>query len=119
LIIVLRVWVKTINFKLTDAAVEESKKAAEKAASDAANAVNSTVDNTLKRVEQAADEGIKNAGHVVDSKIKDADKYLSDKRDTVSTVNRTSDYTLWTLCRSYFNGISANMELRVYSVTWC
>lgn len=74
-----------LNLKnvIPDAAVEESKKAAEKAAADASNAVNSTVDSTLKRVEGAADEGLKNAGHVVDAKIKDADKYLNEKREMV------------------------------------
>jgi hypothetical protein len=30
-----------------------------------------------------------------------------------------SDYTLWTLYRSYSKGISANIELQVYSVTCC
>jgi hypothetical protein len=35
------------------------------------------------------------------------------------TVNSTSDYTLWILYRSYFKGISANIELQVYSVTCC
>jgi hypothetical protein len=35
------------------------------------------------------------------------------------TVNSTSDYTLKTLYRSYFKGISANSELQVYSVTCC
>lgn len=63
--------------------MEESKKAAEKAAADASNAVHSTVDNTLKRVEDAADQGLKNASNVVDAKIKDADKFLSEKRDAV------------------------------------
>jgi hypothetical protein len=29
------------------------------------------------------------------------------------TVNSTSDYTLWTLYRSYFKGISANVELLI------
>lgn len=73
------------KFNISDAAVEESKKAAEKAASDASNAINSTVDNTLKRVEHATDEGMKNASNVVDAKIKDADKYLNEKRDHVRT----------------------------------
>jgi hypothetical protein len=36
----------------------------------------------------------------------------------VRTV-RTSDYTFWTLNRSYFKDISANIELQVYSVTCC
>jgi hypothetical protein len=31
------------------------------------------------------------------------------------TVNSTSDYILWTLYRSYFNAISANIELQIYS----
>jgi hypothetical protein len=35
------------------------------------------------------------------------------------TVNSTSDYTLWTLYRSYFKGISANIELQIYSLTCC
>jgi hypothetical protein len=35
------------------------------------------------------------------------------------TVNSISDYTLWTLYRFYFKGISANIELQVYSVTCC
>jgi hypothetical protein len=35
------------------------------------------------------------------------------------TVNSTSDYTFWTLYRSYFKGISANIELQVYSFTSC
>jgi hypothetical protein len=35
------------------------------------------------------------------------------------TVNNTSDHTLWTLYRSYFKGISANIELQVYSVMYC
>jgi hypothetical protein len=39
--------------------------------------------------------------------------------DYIGTVNSTSDYTLWTLSRSYFKGISANIELQVYSVTCC
>jgi hypothetical protein len=29
----------------------------------------------------------------------------------VFPVNSTSDYTLWTFYRSYFNGIRANIEL--------
>jgi hypothetical protein len=29
----------------------------------------------------------------------------------------TTHYTLWTVYRSYFKGISANIELRMYSVT--
>jgi hypothetical protein len=36
----------------------------------------------------------------------------------VGTVNGTSDYTLWTLCRSYFKGISANIEVQMRSMTW-
>jgi hypothetical protein len=32
-------------------------------------------------------------------------------------LNSTSDYALWTLYRSYFQGISANIELQVYNVT--
>jgi hypothetical protein len=35
------------------------------------------------------------------------------------TVNSTPDYTLWSWCRSYFKGISAIIELQVYSVTCC
>jgi hypothetical protein len=35
------------------------------------------------------------------------------------TFNSISDYTLCTLHRSYFNRISANIELQVYSVTCC
>jgi hypothetical protein len=35
------------------------------------------------------------------------------------TVYGTSDYTLWNLYCSYFNGISASIELQVYSVTYC
>jgi hypothetical protein len=35
------------------------------------------------------------------------------------TVNSTSDNTLWTLFRSCFKGISANIELLAYSVTCC
>jgi hypothetical protein len=35
----------------------------------------------------------------------------------VSTVNSTSDYTLWTLYRSYFKGISPNIELHVNRTT--
>jgi hypothetical protein len=35
------------------------------------------------------------------------------------TVNSTSDYTLCTYYHSYFKGISANIELKVYSVTCC
>jgi hypothetical protein len=34
-------------------------------------------------------------------------------------VHITSDYTLLTLYRSYFQGISANIELQVSSVTYC
>lgn len=79
---------------LSDAAVEESKKAAEKAATDASNAFNSTVDSTLKRVEDAADEGIKNASQVVDAKTKEADKYLNEKRDHVWT-NYLKIFLLW------------------------
>jgi hypothetical protein len=30
------------------------------------------------------------------------------------TVNSTSDYTLWTLYRSYFKGGSANIKLQMY-----
>jgi hypothetical protein len=37
----------------------------------------------------------------------------------IGTVNSTSDYTLWTLHRSYLKGISANIELLVYCVTCC
>jgi hypothetical protein len=37
----------------------------------------------------------------------------------VCTVNSTSDYTLWTLYHSYFKGISANIELQLYSMTCC
>jgi hypothetical protein len=37
----------------------------------------------------------------------------------MSTVNITSDYTIWTLYRYYFKGISANIELQVYSETRC
>jgi hypothetical protein len=33
------------------------------------------------------------------------------------TVNSTSDYTLWTLYRSYFKDNSANIELNVHTVT--
>lgn len=69
----------------TDAAMEESKRAAEKAAADASNAVSGAVDGALHRAEAAADQGLKNAGQVVDAKIKDADKFLSEKRDAVST----------------------------------
>jgi hypothetical protein len=32
---------------------------------------------------------------------------------TEYTVNNTSDYILWALYRSYFKGISANIELQV------
>jgi hypothetical protein len=35
------------------------------------------------------------------------------------TINSTSDYALWTLYSSYFDGIRANIELQVYSVTCC
>jgi hypothetical protein len=35
----------------------------------------------------------------------------------LSTVNSRSDYTLWTLYRSYSRGISANIELQVYRMT--
>lgn len=31
----------------------------------------------------ATDEGLKNAGHVVDEKFKDTDKYLNEKRENV------------------------------------
>jgi hypothetical protein len=37
----------------------------------------------------------------------------------VGTVKCTSDYTLLTWYRSYSKGISANIELQVYSVTCC
>jgi hypothetical protein len=37
----------------------------------------------------------------------------------VCIVNSTSDYMLWTLYRSYFKGISGNIELQVHSVTCC
>jgi hypothetical protein len=37
----------------------------------------------------------------------------------ICTVNSTSDYTLRTLYRSYFNGIRANIELQVYSMMCC
>jgi hypothetical protein len=37
----------------------------------------------------------------------------------ICTVNSTSVYTHWALYRSYFKGISANIELRVYRVTCC
>jgi hypothetical protein len=37
----------------------------------------------------------------------------------VCTVNSTSDYTLSTFYRSYFNGISANIKLKVYNVLCC
>jgi hypothetical protein len=37
----------------------------------------------------------------------------------VRTVNSTSNFALWTLYRSYVRGISANIELQVYSVTCC
>jgi hypothetical protein len=33
------------------------------------------------------------------------------------TVNSTSDYALWTLDRTYYKGISANIELQVHIVT--
>jgi hypothetical protein len=36
----------------------------------------------------------------------------------ICTVD-TSDYTLWTLYRSYFKDIRANVELQVYAVTCC
>jgi hypothetical protein len=35
----------------------------------------------------------------------------------VGTVKSSSDYTLWTLYRSYFKIMSADIELKVYSVT--
>jgi hypothetical protein len=35
------------------------------------------------------------------------------------TFNSASDYTLWTLYRSYFKKIGANIELQVYSVMCC
>jgi hypothetical protein len=35
------------------------------------------------------------------------------------TVNSTSDCTLWALYHSYFSGISANIELQVYSMMSC
>jgi hypothetical protein len=35
------------------------------------------------------------------------------------TVNSTSNHTLWYLFRSYFKGISANIELQVYGKTCC
>jgi hypothetical protein len=38
-------------------------------------------------------------------------------KHNICTVNSTSDYTLWTLYRSYFKGIKANTELQVLSVT--
>jgi hypothetical protein len=34
------------------------------------------------------------------------------------SLNSTLDCTLWTLYRSYFKGISANIELQVYSETY-
>jgi hypothetical protein len=34
-------------------------------------------------------------------------------------VNKTSDYTLFTLFRFYFKDINANIELQVYSATCC
>jgi hypothetical protein len=37
----------------------------------------------------------------------------------VCTLNGTPDYTFWTLYRSYFKGIGANIELPVYSATCC
>jgi hypothetical protein len=43
-------------------------------------------------------------------------RFIKQERNN-STVNSTSDYTLWTLYRSYFKGISANIELQVYNVT--
>jgi hypothetical protein len=39
--------------------------------------------------------------------------------ETTGIVNSTLDYTLLTLQRSYFVGISANIELRMYSVRCC
>jgi hypothetical protein len=41
---------------------------------------------------------------------------ITEKVFLISTVNSTSDYTLWTLRRSYFEGITANIELQVKSV---
>jgi hypothetical protein len=38
---------------------------------------------------------------------------MIDTFDFKSTVNNTSDYTLRTLYRSYFQGISADIELQV------
>jgi hypothetical protein len=35
------------------------------------------------------------------------------------TIDSTSDYTLWTLYRTYFKSISANIVLQLYSVTCC
>jgi hypothetical protein len=44
---------------------------------------------------------------------------VQEERFYVYTVNGMSDYTLWTLYRSYYKGINANIELHVYSVTCC
>jgi hypothetical protein len=44
---------------------------------------------------------------------------LEIQRPPQCTVKGTSDYILWTLYRSYFKGISANIELSVYSETSC
>jgi hypothetical protein len=42
---------------------------------------------------------------------------LIQNSDIFCTVNYTTDRTLWTLYRSYFEGIRSNIKLKVYSVT--
>jgi hypothetical protein len=40
-------------------------------------------------------------------------------KGAIRTVNATSDHTLWTLYRSHYKGISAKIELQMYSETSC
>jgi hypothetical protein len=48
------------------------------------------------------------------------DVQLTLKPDMLPIVQSTAHQTIhWTLCRSYFKGISANIELQVYSETRC
>jgi hypothetical protein len=44
---------------------------------------------------------------------------LKTLKEKISNINGTvskSNYTLWILYHSYFNGIKANIELQVYSL---
>jgi hypothetical protein len=44
-------------------------------------------------------------------------EFTKKKKKNVCTVNSTSGFTLWTLCYSYYKGISDDIDLKVYSVT--